>query len=223
MKQSFSLELVPHTLTGRAFYKEMKTFVTDTYLSHDWRTTWTEQAHRVYEDKKSGAPRDAALAVCDATTAAADRAATTARTTALLSLVAPILARFAINFGAIGTAVVGDGAEVTTFDYRLLPHTLAAIERAAAASAINYSAAAEIAAETARDSERAASIAVEVQAVLARSASVQSDYAAQVETQRSRTATCATRERHNLLVSVVGYKPYRVWAEKSKRWIYKQA
>ena len=229
VKQSFSLELVPHTLTGRAFYKEMKAFTTDTYLSHDWRTTWTAQAHRVYEDKKSGAPRDAALTARDvavaAAASAAECAAAAARTAGLLSGVAPILARFAVNFGPIGTAPVGDGyseATVTTYDYRELPHTFAALARVAAADAASYATAAEASARAAGDSERAASIAIEVQAVLARSASVQSDYAAQVETQRSRTATCATRERHNLLVSVVGYKPYRVWAEKSKRWIYKQ-
>ena len=28
VKQSYSLELVPHTLTGRAFYQVMETFVT---------------------------------------------------------------------------------------------------------------------------------------------------------------------------------------------------
>lgn len=223
VKQSFSLELVPHTLTGRAFYKEMKSFVTDTYLSHDWRTTWTEQAHRVYEDKKSGAARDAALAAYDAAAAAADHAATAARTAALLSAVAPIVANFAFNFGAIGAATIGDGrAQFTAYDYRFLSGTLKALMRIAIASSTSYAATAEACARAAGDSKRAASIAVEVQAALARSITVQSDYAAQVETQRSRTATCATRERHNLLVCVVGYKPYTVWIEKSKRLIYKQ-
>ena len=36
-----------------------------------------------------------------------------------------------------------------------------------------------------------------------------SDYAAQLETQRKYTGTCASRERHNFLVSVVCYKPYK--------------
>eukprot|EP00966_Prymnesium_polylepis_P070745 1644005-Prymnesium_polylepis.1 len=86
----------------------MSTFVPQTYLGHDWRTTWTEQAHRVYDDKKSGAARDAALAICDAAVAAAaaatERAATAARTAALLSAVVPILSQFDVNFGPIGTA-----------------------------------------------------------------------------------------------------------------------
>lgn len=136
---------------------------------------------------------------------------------ALLSLVAPIMSSFPVNFGPMGTAAVGDGAVITTYEYRHLTQTWAAIARVAAASAISCTADADAA-------SRIASVAVDVQAVLARSVSVQSDYAAQIETQRSRTATCATRERHNLLdlVSVVGFKPYRVWVEKSRRWIYKQ-
>ena len=156
MKQSFSLELVPHTLTGRAFYKEIIMFTTVTYLSHDWRTTWTEQAHRVYEDKKSGAARDAALAARDTAAAAAavdaEYAATAARTVALLSGVAPILAVFSVNFGPIGTAALGDGATVTTYDYRTLPHTFAAMARAAAASAASHAAAAEASARVLSDS-----------------------------------------------------------------------
>lgn len=213
VKQSFALELVPHTLTGREFYKTMKDFVTETYLAHDWRTTWTAQAHRIYEDKKSGARRDAALTVRDVAVAVA---CATARTAALLVQIAPILARFPVNFGRIGTAIVGDGAGmVTTYQYKHLTHTWAAIARVAAAGALSSAIHADKCAD-------AASTAIEVQAVLARTVSVQSDYAAQIETQRSRTATCATRERHNLLVSVVGFKPYRVWAEKSKQWVYKQ-
>lgn len=51
---------------------------------------------------------------------------------------------------------------------------------------------------------------------------VQNDYAAQIGTKRARTAMCATCERHNLLVLVVVYKPFRVWLEKPRRWMYKQ-
>ena len=50
--------------------------------------------------------------------------------------------------------------------------------------------------------------ALEVRESLARTAVKQSDYAAQIETRREFTATCAIRERHNCLVTVVGYKPY---------------
>lgn len=40
----------------------------------------------------------------------------------------------------------------------------------------------------------------------ARTATVQSDYyAAQIQTKRSPTATCARSERHNCIVSLVGY------------------
>ena len=46
---------------------------------------------------------------------------------------------------------------------------------------------------------------------------VQSDYASQFETHRIHTATCAQPERHNLLVSIVGYKPYTEMMPKSGR------
>ena len=38
---------------------------------------------------------------------------------------------------------------------------------------------------------------------------VTSDYASQLETKRKYTGTCASRERHNFLVSVVCYAPYK--------------
>eukprot|EP00966_Prymnesium_polylepis_P070424 1636662-Prymnesium_polylepis.1 len=46
---------------------------------------------------------------------------------------------------------------------------------------------------------------------------VQSDYASQFETHRIHTATCAQPERHNLLVSIVGYKPYTEMMRKPGR------
>lgn len=54
----------------------------------------------------------------------------------------------------------------------------------------------------------AADAAAAVHAAAACTATVQSDYAAQIQTKRSHTATCARPERHNCLVTVVGYKPY---------------
>ena len=92
---------MPHTLTGRAFYKEMQTFVTNTYLSHDWCTTWTEQAHRVYEDKKSGAARDTALTARDTAAAAAVAAATVAA--AAITSTAPVTTLIA---AAVATATL---------------------------------------------------------------------------------------------------------------------
>lgn len=54
----------------------------------------------------------------------------------------------------------------------------------------------------------AAKSAAVVHEAAACTATVQSDYAAQIQTKRSHTATCARPERHNCLVMVVGYKPY---------------
>lgn len=59
----------------------------------------------------------------------------------------------------------------------------------------------------------AASTAVET----AKWARAQADYAAQIEVQRRYTATCASRERHNCLVVVVGYKPYKQDVPRSCR------
>ena len=41
---------------------------------------------------------------------------------------------------------------------------------------------------------------------LAKTATIQSDYASQLETSREFHATCATKERHNYLVTLVGYR-----------------
>ena len=62
--------------------------------------------------------------------------------------------------------------------------------------------------------EQAKVEAFEIHARLETIAVVTSDYAAQIETQRKYTGTCASRERHNFLVSVVCYQPYK---EPSKR------
>ena len=45
--------------------------------------------------------------------------------------------------------------------------------------------------------------------LLSTTATIQSDYASQLETSREYHATCATKERHNYLVSLVGYRSYQ--------------
>lgn len=68
---------------------------------------------------------------------------------------------------------------------------------------------ARVAAAEASQAIAAAHEATEVHAAASGIATVQSDYAAQIQTKRSHTATCARPERHNCLVTVVGYKAYR--------------
>lgn len=60
----------------------------------------------------------------------------------------------------------------------------------------------------AADATVAAAVSLTADAVhnaAARTATVQSDYAAQIQTKRSPTATRARPERHNCIVSLVGY------------------
>lgn len=46
---------------------------------------------------------------------------------------------------------------------------------------------------------------------------VRADYAAQIESSRSRHATCTTKERHNLCVYVAGFSPYNEQVFRPKR------
>lgn len=53
--------------------------------------------------------------------------------------------------------------------------------------------------------------------MLQKTATIQSDYAAQLEVVRSHTATCARTEKHNFLVTIVGYKSYKEAANPTIR------
>ena len=56
---------------------------------------------------------------------------------------------------------------------------------------------------------QAAAKAQQVFDLLSTTATIQSDYASQLETSRDYHATCATKERHNYLVTLVGYRSYQ--------------
>jgi hypothetical protein len=96
------------------------------------------------------------------------------------------------------------------FDHRRIPLTLAALVRLAERDEADEAAAAAV---TAADAALTAATgnartAGAVHALARLTMTVQSDYASQFETYRIHTGTCAQPERHNLLVSIVGYKPY---------------
>jgi hypothetical protein len=60
--------------------------------------------------------------------------------------------------------------------------------------------------------EHATQVAAKAQQVfdsLSTTATIQSDYASQLETSREFHATCATKERHNYLVTLVGYRSHQ--------------
>ena len=92
---------------------------------------------------------------------------------------------------------------------RTNPH-IAALHRAATYDSVMAAKLSEAVHLASQDAET-------VRDLLSRIATVQSDYAAQLETKREHTTTCARRETHNFLVSIVGYKPYVETVEYPKR------
>jgi hypothetical protein len=105
------------------------------------------------------------------------------------------------------------------FNLRRIPLTLAALVRLAERDEADGAAAAALAeAEAALIAATGRLRTTEQVHELARlTMTVQSDYASQFETHRIHTATCAQPERHNLLVSIVGCKPYTEMMPKSGR------
>ena len=105
------------------------------------------------------------------------------------------------------------------FNLRRIPLTLAALVRLAERDEADGAAATALAeAEAALTAAAGKLRTMEQVHELARlTMTVQSDYASQFETHRIHTATCAQPERHNLLVSIVGYKPYTEMMLKAGR------
>ena len=104
-------------------------------------------------------------------------------------------------------------------EQRRIPLTLAALARLAGKDDADGAAAAAVAAAeaTLTAATGKARTAAEVHALMALTATVQSDYASQFETYRIHTGTCAQPERHNMLVTIVGYKPYVEMMKKQGR------
>ena len=110
-------------------------------------------------------------------------------------------------------------AYAVVLEQRRIPLTLAALVRLAGRDDADGAAAAAVgAAEAALTAATGkARTAAEVHALMALTATVQSDYASQFETYRIHTGTCAQPERHNMLVTIVGYKPYVEMMKKQGR------
>eukprot|EP00966_Prymnesium_polylepis_P195039 4521460-Prymnesium_polylepis.1 len=105
------------------------------------------------------------------------------------------------------------------FDLRRIPLTLAALVRLATRDTADGAAAAAVAQAEAALTEATGKLrtAEQLHELFKLTMTVQSDYASQLETHRIHTATCAQPERHNLLVSIVGYKPYTEMMRKPGR------
>lgn len=184
---SLTPEFVPKHGKRSEFFAEFVPKVSS-YLSHVWRDNISKHSIRIFEDRRSGRHADAAAAAAEPLLAQADA----------LRIVAeqnPVVFRRAIHSAANSHAAPGEPESAVVYEDIFAPVTLSALATAAAADA----------AAAAATASAAATIADET----AKWARVQADYAAQIEVQRRYTATCASREKHNCLVVVVGYKPYK--------------
>ena len=234
-KASYSMELVPHRGTRAEFMTEM--FGLDgkvrLWLPHKRRVRWCRQARRVLDDHKSGAREAAAanvVAACSAARAAA-QAQARAATPRLDAL--RLVARVApwVSMGVVAASIIAPAASdrigsrgvsaeyAVVLEQRRIPLTLAALVRLAGKDDADGAAATAVAAAEAALTAATgkARTAAEVHALMALTATVQSDYASQFETYRIHTGTCAQPERHNMLVTIVGYKPYVEMMKKQGR------
>jgi hypothetical protein len=223
-KPSYSMELVPHRGTRAEFMTE--TFGSSghvrSWLPHKRRVRFCRQARRLVDDHKSGARAAASEGVQAACSAARAEALNRAKEAAPRLEALRLVAKHNpwLNMGVVAAATAPNLPPSETVplyepdrpsyavvcEHRRIPMTLAALVRLAECDEADGAAAAAVAsAETALGfaSKRARTDA-EVHTLLRLFATVQSDYAAQFETYRIHTGTCAQPERHNLLVSIVG-------------------
>eukprot|EP00962_Isochrysis_galbana_P058384 scaffold31472_cov114-Isochrysis_galbana.AAC.1 len=184
---SLTPEFVPKHGKRSEFFAEFIPKVT-AYLAHAWRDNISKHSIRIFEDRRSGRHSDAAAA-------AAARMLVQAEALRIVAEQNPAVFRHAIHSAAASHAAPGEAETAVVYEYVFAPITLRALACAASADAATAAAAASVAAAIAEET--------------AQWARVQADYAAQIEVQRRYTATCASRERHNCLVVVVEYKPYK--------------
>ena len=236
-KPSYSMELVPHRGTRAEFMAE--TFrrggKVSLWMPHVRRVRWCRQARRLIDDHKRGSRAAAAAQTRAICAAARETALTRARDAAPRPAALRIVAARNpwLNAGIVAAAAAappppevivpssnGDSQQyAVVFNLRRIPLTLAAVVRlaecdAAEAAAATAVAEAEAALMAATGKLRTAEKLHELTKL---TMTVQSDYASQFETHRIHTATCAQPERHNLLVSIVGYKPYTEMMRKPGR------
>ena len=235
-KPSYSLELVPHRGTRAEFMTEMfgKRRNVHLWLPHKRRVRWCRQARRLFDDHKSGA-REAAAVVVQAACSAVRMVALARAKDAVSRLEALRLVAARnpwLNMGIVAAATApprpdvivpscnGDNREyAVVFDHRRITFTLAALVRLAERDEADGAAADAVAAADAALTAATGKVwtLAEVHELARLTMTVQSDYAAQFETYRIHTGTCAQPERHNMLVSIVVYKPYVEMMKKQGR------
>lgn len=186
-KEFYSLEWVPAHGTRAQLWEELLLAIKET-LPHMWRHQVMQQAVRVYEDRKSGRHLHSLhkrLGLLTSTRILAD---------ALDIIVA--WAEERNNLLVLGHRCLTWPPSTS----QLLPlAALRALRRLANATE------GVCPIMIAEEAKRAVTTAQEVFDSLSRAVTIQSDYASQLETNREFHATCATKERHNYLVSLVCY------------------
>ena len=178
-KEFHALEWVPAHGSRKELWSELLPAVKDT-LPHMWSDNLMQQSVRVYEDRKSGRHLHELIK--------RRRVVTTLQLMAEAMDVAVLWAEQRLEPPA--------GARPSTLSRQFA--TLKALQRLADASEKPPAAAVE-------QATQAAAKAQQIYDALSKTATVQSDYASQLETSREYQATCATKERHNYLVTLIGY------------------
>ena len=179
-KEFHSMEWLPAYGERRELWAELLPAIRTT-LPHIWRHELMSQSVRVYEDRKSGRHRDKLRERLHqlATPRVMADAFRAMVELAEATLVRPVV------------------ASPPTLSRMLC--TLRAVRRLADIADLPPEAAVA-------DARSALQTAEQVFDVLSRTGTFQSDYASQLETSRIFHATCATKERHNYLVTLVGYR-----------------
>ena len=212
-KPSYQMELVPHRGTRAEFVREIIDAVPG-YFPHKRRVKMTRQVRRIFDDHKSGArvaaaegvvqqcrtTRDQAIAALQLANARRDALAIVARVDPLVTLGVVAAGEAPVEV----TQAHGAPMHAVVVERSTLPSTLAALASLAARDALEAFPAAAFAEVALAEAVDTSLTLEQVHARAALVISVQSDYAAQLETPRACTATCASRERNNMLVSIVG-------------------
>lgn len=193
-KPFYSLEWMPHRGGTRADHFEELRAKVRVWLWHMWRDRFVKHSLRIFDDRRSGA---AVLALRQ-------------------SVSGPLLLSNALDVLALHSEqcerelrAAAMGPQPAHAFARLRPRSFAILARLAEADAASHRPSAETIARLGS--------AEKVYAALANTTHVKSDYAAQIQTKRAHTATCATMERHCLEVTVVGFGAYQEARSRARK------
>ena len=195
-KEFHSMEWIPAHGSSADWWRELLPAIKET-LPHMWRDDVMQQSVRVYEDRKSGRHLDQ---LKERRCAELKRRRCALTDPGLLASVIDVVVGLAEQ--QLDAPVVAQPSVLS-----LTLQSLRAVQRAVHAAPPPPAALVEdaMAVELAT---QAVATAQDVFDELATTVTVQSDYASQLETSREFHATCATKERHNYLVTLIGYRSY---------------